>query len=233
MSRTGLASILFLALLAPLAAAAEPRAEAREVMDLTVADVLAVLGDDALSSAEKRSRIEAIALERFDFEIMSKLVLKRDWRKFSDAQKTEFVVEFRTYLAKSYGSRITRYNQEAVDMAGERLEPRGDVTVLTRIEGGGADGVEIDYRVRNRDGQWRIIDVVIEGISLVSNFRSQFADVIRRGGPTELLARLRQKNAESAAQDEVAAEGDDGPAGEAPDEAGRDAETEPETATAL
>ena len=198
MLRTGLACLIALALIGSTAAAADPTTEARETMDVTVAAVLAVLADDALSLDQKRGQIEDIALERFDFETMAKLVLKRDWRKFSDTQKSEFVTEFRTYLATNYGNRITRYNQEAVEMAGERLLPRDDVMVLTRIQGGDADGVAIDYRVRNRDGQWRIIDVVIEGISLVRNFHSQFADVIRKGGPTELLARLRQKNAEAA-----------------------------------
>ena len=190
---------LTLVLTLPTASSAEPTAEAREVMDATVAAVLAVLGDDTTSYDEKRAKIEVVALERFDFETMAKLVLKRDWRKFSAAQQAEFVATFRTYLATSYGSRITRYNQEAIEMGGERLEPRGDVTVMTKIQGGEADGVAIDYRVRNRDGRWRIIDVVIEGISLVSNFRAQFSDVLRRGGPAELLARLKQKNAESAA----------------------------------
>ncbi len=197
--RVPLHFFLLFMLLVPAAANAEPTSDARQTIDATVAAVLAVLGDDALSYDEKRGKIEAVALERFDFETMSKLVLKRDWRKFSDAQKAEFVEAFRTYLATSYGSRITRYNQEAIEMAGERLEQRGDVTVLTRIKGGSADGVEIDYRVRNREERWRIIDVVIEGISLVSNFRSQFADVLQQGGATELLSRLQQKNAEAAA----------------------------------
>ena len=197
--------LLLLSLLA-LPAAAEPTAEARAVMDETVAGVLGALADDALSIDEKRASIEAIALDRFDFETMAKLVLKRDWKKFSPEQQAEFVVAFRSYLAASYGSRITRYNQEAVDMTGEKLEKRGDVTVRTAIAGGDADGAEIDYRLRNREGQWRIIDVIIEGISLVSNFRSQFSDVLQQGGPEELLTRLQEKNAEAAAERAAAAE---------------------------
>jgi phospholipid transport system substrate-binding protein len=195
-------SLLFLfTLIAPGAASAEPTAEARAAIDATVEGVLGVLGDEALSYDEKRGKIETIALERFDFETMAKLVLKRDWRKFSDAEKSDFVEVFRTYLSTSYSNRITRYNQEAIEMKGERLEQRGDVTVSTAIQGGSADGVEISYRVRNRGEQWRIIDVVIEGISLVSNFRSQFSDVLRQGGPQELLSRLRKKNAEAADDD--------------------------------
>ena len=208
MFRAALPTFAALALALPTAAAGEPTAEARLVMDTTVAAVLAVLGEDALSADEKQAQIEGIALERFDFETMAKLVLKRDWRRLSEPQRAEFVPAFRTYLATSYGSRITRYNQEAIEMAGERVEPRGDVTVLTKIQGGEADGVQIDYRLRHRGGQWRIIDVVIEGISLVSNLRAQFSPVIVEFGPGELVERLKKKNAESAASTHVGAAAD-------------------------
>ena len=188
-------------------AAADPQAEARATMDETVKAVVDALADESVPFEARRERVVGIAYDRFDFETMSKLVLKRGWRKFSDQQKAEFVESFRTYLAESYGSRLTRYNQEAVHMAGERLEPRGDVTVLTRIAGGEADGIEVNYRLRNRDGGgWRIIDVVIEGISLVSNFSSQFSDVLRKGGPPEVLARLKAKNIETSEKNAAAAE---------------------------
>lgn len=184
---------------------ADPVAAARRALDGTIADVLAALGDESLDMPAKRKRIEEIALARFDFRTTAKLVLKRDWRRFDKAQRAEFVKAFREYLAGSYGSRISRYNQEAVDVTGARLEPRGDVTVLTRIRGGEADGVAADYRLRKhrRSGEWLIIDVVIEGISLVANFRSQFAEMISSGGPAKLLARLQQINADRAAGREV------------------------------
>ena len=204
---------LALALCALLAWAQPARAEAqadavaaaRRALDGTIADVLAALGDESLDLPAKRKRIEEIALARFDFRTTAKLVLKRDWRRFDKTQRAEFVVAFREYLAGSYGSRISRYNQEAVDVTGARLEPRGDVTVLTRIRGGEADGVAADYRLRKqrRSGEWLIIDVVIEGISLVSNFRSQFAEMISSGGPTKLLTRLQQINADRAVGREV------------------------------
>lgn len=203
--------LLLTALWLPVESTAAPATEARAVMDETVASVLGALANTELDVDGKRALIEEIALARFDFETMAKLVLKRDWKKFTDPQKVEFVDAFRTYLSASYGSRITRYNQEAVDMAGERVESRGDVTVQTKIAGGDADGIGMDYRLRNRDGEWRIIDVVIEGISLVSNFRSQFSDVLSQGGPAELLRRLEEKNAEAAvarAEATEAAEGE-------------------------
>ncbi len=178
---------------------ADAASGARAVVEDTVDRVLLILRDPGLSTDERRSGIEAIALERFDFETMSRLVLARGWRRFDDAQQRQFVEEFRDHLSARYGGRIERYEQEAVDITGERVEPRGDVTISTVLRGGQYDGVQIDYRLRERDGTWRMIDVVIEGVSLVSSFRSQFTEVLSRGGPEEVLRRLREKT-EAAAE---------------------------------
>ena len=97
-------------------------------------------------------------------------------------------------------SRVYPVRQDAnlgvglVEVVGARVESRGDVTVLTRIIGGQADGIEMHYRLREREERWRMIDVVIEGVSLVSSFRSQFKEVVSQGGPELLLERLKDKN---------------------------------------
>jgi phospholipid transport system substrate-binding protein len=165
------------------------------VIDETAQEVLDVLRAPDLTDAQRRERIESIAYERFDFETMSKLVLARDWRKLDRTQRGEFVEAFKAHLSRSYGSRIERYDQGGVEITGDRLEPRGDVTVRTRIVGGEADGIAVDYRLRHRGEGWRVIDVVIEGVSLVSSFRDQFGEVMSREGPEGLLQRLREKNA--------------------------------------
>jgi phospholipid transport system substrate-binding protein len=170
----------------------------REVIEQTVEAVLAVLRDSSLSQGDRRAAIEAIAYERFDFTTMSKLVLARNWKRFSAEQREDFMREFKDYLADSYGQRIDRYEQEEVEIAGEREEPRGDVTVQTRIVGGEYAGATVDYRLRGRTGRWLVIDVVVEGISLVSNYRDQFREVLSNGGPDHLLGKLREKNASSA-----------------------------------
>ena len=175
---------------------ASPAAEAsaRQVVESTVADVLAVLQTDGLDVETRRTRIEGIAYARFDFETMGKLVLARNWKRFDPQQREQFVSEFKRHLSRSYGTRIERYEQEQVDIIGERAEQRGDMTVQTAIRGGQFDGIAIDYRLRNRGGTWRVIDVVIEGVSLVSNFRSQFKDIVSKEGPDALIAKLQEKN---------------------------------------
>jgi len=187
--------VLSIALLAfGPAALAAPADEARAVMEKTVADVLAILGDHSLQLQTKRDRIQAIAYERFDFETMAKLVLKRDWKKFDAAQQQEFVTEFREHLSARYGENLGRYENEKVEVTSHHAETNNDVSVKTVIRGGKYDGTPVDYRLRNAS-QWRVIDVVIENVSLVSSFRTQFADVLTKSGPKGVLAKLKERNA--------------------------------------
>jgi phospholipid transport system substrate-binding protein len=200
-SRNELRGALALALLLLLAtpgALAAPADDARATMEKTVADVLAILGDGSLPLQTKKDRIQAIAWERFDFVTMSKLVLKRDWKRFDAAQQQEFVAEFKEHLSARYGENLGRYENEKVEVTSHHTETNGDVTVKTVIRGGKYDGTPVNYRLRNASS-WRVIDVVIENVSLVSSFRQQFADVLERGGPTGVLAKLKERNAARAA----------------------------------
>lgn len=173
-------------------------AGARDVVESTVEQVLVVLRVPDLTVDERRSRIEQIVYVQFDFETMSRLVLARNWKRFDPSQREAFIREFKRHLSRSYGTRLSRYEQEEVEVIGERKEKRGDVTVLTVIRGGQFDGAEIDYRMRERDGAWRVIDVIIEGVSLVANFRSQFKDVVSRDGPDGLISQLASRNDQAA-----------------------------------
>ena len=198
----GLVALLWIASAAALArAASEPGP--RAVVEDMVTQVLAVLRDVQLSQPQRHRRIEDIAYGVFDFPTMSRLVLARNWKRFSEAQRAEFESQFKKMLANNYRSRFDEYDDEEVELLGERQEPRGDLTVRTRILGGGYEGVNIDYRLRDREGRWRVIDVLIEGISLVSNYRDQFKAVLSQGGgPEDLIQRMREKNAGKAPADE-------------------------------
>jgi phospholipid transport system substrate-binding protein len=170
-----------------------------DVIKLTVAEVIEVLGNGE-PTASRRAKLETIVYARFDFPTMSRLVLARNWKRFSPEQQAEFVSEYKSYLANNYGERLDRYNQEKVEITGQRDEPRGDVTVHTKIVGGEFNGALVDYRLRGKTGTWLVIDVIVEGVSLVSNFRDQFKEVMSNGGPSGLLDALKKKNAETLAE---------------------------------
>jgi phospholipid transport system substrate-binding protein len=194
--RTAALALAAAAALLPLSAAADPAVRSAPVMmvEKTIDEVLGVLRDPALSTADQRRRLEEIAAESFDFQTMSRLVLARNWKRFSKPQQKEFVEEFKNFLAHTYGDRVNRYNDEKAEVTGERQEPRGDVTVFTRIVGGEYNDAVVEYRLRKQHGDWRVIDIKVEGISLVFNYRDQFKEVMNRSGPEGLLERLRKKN---------------------------------------
>jgi phospholipid transport system substrate-binding protein len=183
------------ALGAPAVRAAEdaaPRAVVAQVTDAA----LAVLRDKRLGADEKRHRLEDIVYAHTDFATLSRLVLARNWSHFSDAQQREFMEQFRRHLALTYGRNVESYRDETVQITGAREEPGGDWTVQTKIVRGGPDDILVDYRLRRQaDGSWKIIDFVIERVSLVANYRSEFQEILSHGGPAELLRLLAEKNA--------------------------------------
>ena len=173
------------------AAAESPRAVIQETTDA----VLAVLADKGLSADQKRHKIEDIVYLHFDFETLSRLVLARNWKQLSAEQQKAFVEEFKRHLSVTYGKNVETYNNERVAITGDRAEARDDWTVKTKIVRPNADDILVDYRLRKDGGEWRVIDVVIEGVSLVANFRSQFQEIINTQGADKLIELLRDKNA--------------------------------------
>lgn len=200
-ARTGFVSgMLALVLIAlpvqPAFAAGAPVGDPQQVVTFALGEIIAVLNDVGASEDSRRDRIADIAFAHFDFSTMSKLVVARPWQKFTPAERTEFIALFKTHLARSYGRRLARYEGTQVAVVGRRDEQRGDVTVLSKVVGGQFDGATMDYRMRGDTGTWLVIDVAIEGVSLVSNFRSQFKPILAQGGAPELLRRLKDKNDE-------------------------------------
>jgi phospholipid transport system substrate-binding protein len=154
-----------------------------------------VLAEKDLSTAEKRHKVETIVSAHFDFETLSRLVLARNWKELTPAQQQAFVEEFKRHLSMTYGKNVETYNNEHAVVIGDRAEVRDDWTVKTKVVRPNADDILIDYRLRKEDGDWRVIDVIIEGVSLVANFRSQFQEIISRDGAAKLIDLLREKNA--------------------------------------
>jgi len=181
-----------------LPAHADERVEsARGFMSKTVSDVLAILDDKQLAPDVRLSKLESIALERFDFPRMALLVLGKNRRKLDDAQLEQFQVEFKRSLSNTYGKKLDRYtSNEKIEMGDARLESNKDVTVKTRVVGGEAgDGVSIDYRLREIEGgDWLIIDVTPAGVSLIQNFRSQVQEIVTQKGVGALIKTLHEKN---------------------------------------
>jgi phospholipid transport system substrate-binding protein len=187
----GAALALAPAAVAP-AAASKPEDDARSFVQQTIDTVLTILRDKSIPLEQKKTRVEQIAYERFDFELMSRLVLARNWDKFSAQQKTDFVDAFKKHLSATYRDTLNTFRDETIAIVGSRAESNGDVTVMTIVQGS-TDTTKVDYRMRKSADGWRGIDVIIEGVSLVQNFRSQAQEIISTEGPDGLIQKLRAK----------------------------------------
>ncbi|HVP27760.1 MAG TPA: ABC transporter substrate-binding protein [Myxococcota bacterium] len=198
---------LFAAALLGLSASANgttpdaPSTPARDTVEATSNRVLDVL-NSGQTQEQKLKALEKIGDERFDLDTVSRLVLAKNWNRLDASQQTEFRTEFRQLLLATYGRRIDDYGQQKVQILGERPEPRGDATVMTKVVGGKND-FRVDYRMRPKDGEWRFIDVVVEGVSLVSSYRSQFQELMSKDGPDGLIAKIKETNARAAAGEEI------------------------------
>jgi phospholipid transport system substrate-binding protein len=165
------------------------------VVQQTADAVVVVLADKGLTADQKRTKIQDIVYDHFDFNTLARLVLARNWKQLSPEQQKDFVEEFKKHLSMTYGKNVETYNNERAEITGDRAEPGGDWTVKTKIVRPGAADILVDYRLRQEDGGWKVIDVIIEGVSLVANFRSQFQEIVSNQGPQKLIDLLREKNA--------------------------------------
>ena len=165
------------------------------VVQQTADAVVGVLAEKNLTVEQKRAKVQDIVYAHFDFNTLARLVLARNWKQLSPEQQKEFVEEFKKHLWMTYGKDVESYNNEHAVVSGDRGEPGGDWTVKTKILRPGAADILVDYRLRKEDRGWEVIDVIIEGVSLVANFRSQFQEIVSNDGPQKLIERLREKNA--------------------------------------
>ncbi len=174
---------------------------AKATLQSAVDETLAILNDKSLSRDARLSKLENIALERFDFPKMTQLVLGKNRAQLTKEQQAEFTEEFKEHLSLTYGKQFDRYtSNEKIAIGDGRLEANKDVTIRMKITGGAApaDGVIIDYRLRGDSGKWLILDVIPEGVSMIQNFRAQVQEIVTQKGVSQLIQTLREKNAARA-----------------------------------
>lgn len=139
--------------------------------------------------------VEEIVLPRFDFESMSRLALGKHWRRATADQRTEFVNEFRTLLVNTYTIALTEYSGETVKFLPMRANPDDRrVTVKTEINQPGGQPISMFYKLLNKGKGWQVYDVVVEGVSLVTSYRSEFNQDMRQGGVDTVIANLKKRN---------------------------------------
>lgn len=167
-----------------------------EAVKTQVNKVLDVLRDSSLKGEAgkkvKRERIRNISENMFDYTELSKRTLAQNWRKLNAGQQTEFLGLYKTLLEDAYADKIINYTDEKVVFGKETTLSEKTAEVQTTIITKKAD-IPIYYRVVQKGSDWKVYDVVIEGVSLVSNYRNQFKEILSNKTPDALLDTLRKK----------------------------------------
>lgn len=173
------------------ATASDPRA----VMEEALGEIMAVLLDPASQDEtlwpEKRLKVVRLIEQRFDFEEMSKRCLAKEWRRRNQQEKDHFITIFKELLQNTYIDRLKNVSDEEIRF--EKVQIKRSKAVVKTIVVHNRQEYSFIYKLINKNDHWFVYDVIIEGVSLIRNYRSQFAQVITKDGFPGLVARIEEK----------------------------------------
>lgn len=187
--------LLFTACLATAAVAAE--SEARQALEQKVGNVLHILDTADLNSPEARlaalNKVQAEITGLFDFKELSARTVGPSWTSFTEDQKNRFTDAFTTLLRTTYAEKLEGYDGGTATYTGETMNTKGDrIEIRTRIALKNST-VGVDYRMAKKSAGWLVYDVIVEGVSLVQNYRSQFQDLLVKNDAEYLIAQVQKK----------------------------------------
>ena len=190
-----LVTAFFFATATVVAAEMAPDALVKE----TSQDVLEIVKKDKDIQAGNKQKVYALVdakvLPHFDFKRMTQLAVGKSWRQATPAQQDALVKEFRALLVRTYSTSLSTYKNQVIDYKPLRMQPSDtDVTVKTVVKQPGGQPIPIDYSLQKNADGWKVYDVVVDNISLVTNYRGSFASEIRQSGIDGLIKTLVEKN---------------------------------------
>lgn len=195
-----LSGCLIILWFAAVAFAGEPTALVKQTTD----KVIDILKNKEMKkpgkTRERRAAIRRTISERFDFEEMAKRSLARYWNQRTPDEKKEFVALYSDLLERTYIRKIESYTDEQF-IYGEETDEGDYATVRTKIITKKGTDVPIEYRMQKKNGSWSVYDVVIEGVSLVNNYRNQFNEIMHTGTYETLVKKLKEKQIAGRAED--------------------------------
>lgn len=196
MTKSFLMTFLVVGLIGPAAAeVGTPDALVQSV----AAEVLGVIKADRDIQGGDSKKVIALVQEKilphFNFTRMTALAMGLNWRKATAEQRIELTDQFRTLLVRTYSTALTKYRDQTIEYKPSRVQPGDtDVTVRSLIRQSGAESVTIDYSMEKTPAGWKVYDVTVIGISLVTTYRDAFAQEVRTAGVDGLIKRLAEKN---------------------------------------
>ncbi len=152
-------------------------------IDTMAGDAITFLADTSLTEDDKKAKFASLLSNSFDLETIGRFALGRHWRTASPAQRDEYQSLFKKMIIAVYSKRFGDYQGQKFEVTGSHGEEGSDITVESKIiPANGGQPITVEWRVRTKNGQNKIIDIIVEGVSMALTQRSEFASVIQRGG---------------------------------------------------
>ena len=190
---TGMILIFSILVVIPLQSYA---ATPKETVETGVNNLLKTLGDPDFKAKSEDQKIATIGTQIeavFDFTELSKRTLGREWKKMSAEQQQEFVKLFKQLLQGVYADRLLEYSDQKIIFDKETMLKKGRAEVQSYLQTSDGNKIPLFYRLTDKSGSWKVYDVIIEGVSMVKNYRTQFRQILAKDSPDKLLEILRDK----------------------------------------
>lgn len=177
---------------APAAAPSQSTNGAQAYVDTLAQQVLAIVKDANSDKADRVKKIEALFTDKVDMDFIARFVLGKNWRAATPAQQQAYIAAYKPFLLKNYASRLTKYSGQTYSLKKTRND--GDTNIVTmEIADSNGQSFLVDYRLRGSNGNYKIVDVIVEGVSLLTTQRSEFASIIDQKGLDGLTEALKNQ----------------------------------------
>ncbi len=153
--------------------------------------IIGLLKDEALDTEQRRSKMREIISGRFDFRAMSQRTLATNWKKASKEEQQQFVGLFAQLIQNSYIGKVEAYTSETVEYSGEKI--KGKRAVVNTLIITSSTEIPVNYKLYLKKDEWRVYDVIIEGISLISSYRSTYQEMVKKDGFPGLFVKMEEK----------------------------------------
>ena len=183
--------ILLLGCLLALAIQANAGQSPIQTVQTAVDAILGILTNETLDKEEKRSKMRAIINQRFDFRAMSQRTLATNWKKASRDEQQQFVGLFAQLIQNSYIGKVEAYTSEKVEYPAEKI--KGNRAVVDTLIITSSTEIPVNYKVYLKNDEWRVYDVIIEGVSLISSYRSTYQEIVKKDGFPGLFVKMEAK----------------------------------------
>jgi phospholipid transport system substrate-binding protein len=185
--------VLCLAALVALAQPAYATPEgAKNFVDSVAKDVMAIVRNESATRPQKQARLESLFVNKVDINFVARFVLGKHWRTATPKQQMDYIAAYRPFILKNYASRLAKYSGQTYALKNARVDSDADVVTMEIIDPSGQN-ILVDYRLKASGGGYKIIDIMVEGVSLLTTQRSEFNGIVENKGIDGLIEALKKQ----------------------------------------